>query len=1094
MASITHRGFGPNPNQQVKVNEHAYQYQLSDSRYVLTADQINGKFAIDGGKVMPGTWSEIGIEKTANLNGDGWRYHDRTRLKYWRHKFGWGSGTVGQDGNVYFVGQGDSVDPTIMVDPHLQTATLMQMSWPRGGLCTSHPNGNVYFSQDSSLEWIDTSNKSVQTRVLGDRGYVYQFSLAAADVGTGYTTTNDTSVYSSSNQHYKTEHVDANNNVVTDGAMGFTVEVMRVDGNGGIYIDPSKTLVYSAYAHAAINPTIHAGYSNIGIRGNHMGHLTGFGGYKIGDRLRILGGNDDAYITVVHVDESDVPADEQDGPNIKLPAGKQLWRGSVDQGNIRTIPGRDVPYSSQPTAGDKWCAMVTAPNNDCIYFFPRDTDCIKKIDPKNREVTMVTPYWSDVDPTDGSTIPIGKRRTGPIGAFYKSLHIATINGDGTTLTITTHTEPVAPFEFEVGDIIGIVCPTINEWERGLTGAQKRALMLPHDTSELWNDVDLDHWPAANDWSTGSIDAGYVITSVSTGGTPWTITVASSWVGSIDLQSPSSLRKNDHKIYMLVDATYSSDKYHSVNKKDRMYQDGGREKFQSATLGPDGMYYLLGKYHNYIARFDPFTDTVDWNYFALDPTNNASCNMPHLNNLTQLAINTYTDNTRSNTINHDITGVGFTAKYLCGEMSTADQSGLITDSTYNTQGYFNGMVLAPNGKLILIPGGYPWICEFDPIAKTLDRMKQHIADYASNSYGGGSAGTVYTKSTRILLDTTVDHSFNYAPEVYAWQGPFMGNYDEDNGGVAYYTTLWDSCHTETDVNSNYTLLSRPARWNGGTLAANGKIYVSKSDSSSKTGYSDSNRSKPGECASSLLEIDPEKGIYQIIHLEDYVSPVNYTSMISIDTTGSYKDLNINYNELKNLFDGSESTFIQGNTTADGDEVKIDFDPPLVCTSGIGFYSPVSSEIKIISTPTSVNSGYVTCAANTWTESGITYGAVTSIVLKQTGGAQPALAAIKYQDDSDNAYNYADGTFDDPDLSGDYITQGVNGEIMIDNQSSNIQMGANCVLGPDGNLYFAPGVAVRHQIGNPANANGVKVYGIPSTNKPADYMIGPYMNNW
>ena len=44
MASIIHRGFGT----PAKVNEHAYQYQLADLRHVLTTDQINGKFAIDG--------------------------------------------------------------------------------------------------------------------------------------------------------------------------------------------------------------------------------------------------------------------------------------------------------------------------------------------------------------------------------------------------------------------------------------------------------------------------------------------------------------------------------------------------------------------------------------------------------------------------------------------------------------------------------------------------------------------------------------------------------------------------------------------------------------------------------------------------------------------------------------------------------------------------------------------------------------------------------------------------------------------------------------------------------------------------------------
>ena len=1073
MASIIHRGFGT----PAKVNEHAYQYQLADLRHVLTTDQINGKFAIDGGKVMPGTWSEIGIHKTADLNAGVWRYYDRTRLQYSTlYNRGWGSGTVGQDGNIYFMGYGDTPESNIMVDPQSQTAYLLGKEGATGGLCASHPNGNIYLCQDgNTLEWIDTFNKSHQHRQIGDRGYVQRFSLAVADVGTNYVINTDSSTYTDSNQHYQTEHVDANNNVITDGGIGFTVELLRVDGNGGVYINPSYSLVYSGL-EGTIDSVSNANHPDIGVRMNHVGTYAGCGGYKVGDRLRILGGDNNAYITVVAVDESDVPALED---NVKLPAGQELWKGSENQGSGQAVKGRDVPWYSGPQPSNDvndsiWCAMVTAPNNDCVYFFPRNTDCIKKYDPKTREVSMVTPYWSDIDPTDGSTIPIGKRRTGNIGAFNESYHINIINGDGTDLVITTYSD----HGFAVGDTVGFISPTINVWERGLTGAQKRAIMIPHDKSNITTtDADDEHWPAANDWSTGKNNAAYVITNVSTTGTPYTLTVASSYNGSLNL---GVLRKDNNKVYLVEDASYNSSHY--TNEGYRKELGGGTEKFQSATLGPDGMYYLLGRYHKYIAKFDPFTDTVDWNYFALDPTNNTSCNMPHLSNLTQLRATSSSDTPRSNGTSHDITGVGFTASSLCGEMSTADQSGILPDSTYNTQGYFNGMVLAPSGKLILIPGGYPWICEFDPITKTLDRMKQHTANYANNFYGGGGAGAVYTKSTRILLDTTADQAWN--------TGTFNTDYDDDDG-VAYYTTLWNSCHTEPDANGNYTLLSRPARWNGGTLAANGKIYASKYDSYMKIGYWDSYRDKPGECASSLLEIDPEKGIYQIIHLEDYVSPVNYTSMVSIDTTGSYKDLNINYNELKNLFDGSISTFIQGNTTTDGDEVKIDFDPPLVCTGGLAFYSPsVSSSIKTISTPTGVNSGYVTCAADTWTESAMTHGVVTSIVIKQINGAQPVLAGIKYNDDTGNSYNYNGGAFGSPDA---WYT-GVNGEIMIDNQSSNIKMGGSCVLGPDGNLYFAPETYQRHQHGNPANANGVKVYGIPSSNKPADYMIGPYMNNW
>lgn len=411
-------------------NTKAYVYQDGDQRSVIQAHQLKNEESFPSVAPSMGSWNEIKIHESFDTDGISHHFDRLTRRYLSIYGSGWRGGCVGQDGNIYYLGSGEPY--ILVVDPNKGKSHLWGSfgqnkigTYSYGSTWTglvSHPNGKLYgipgTAYMAGVSELDPLNKTYANHSPNDDYPVRGFSIYSGTNGAGYSVAS---------------------NVATTGGSGYgcTVNILIVDPNdgNGVKVDPD-------------------GPATIEIE-------EGGEGYAIGDVLNITGGDGNCQITVTMNTEKQQGWESWEGnfwgaepgvfggyrwqPNTSYSPGDgtngifhkyvivdnqgagQPWTayritgsgtsggtapthtsGSATDGSVTLehmgdgAPGGVVFGGGLPW-GELWVGGVVAPNNDCIYWIPRNHGRVMKVDPNNKRFKLIGTYApTDLGKTGGT--------------------------------------------------------------------------------------------------------------------------------------------------------------------------------------------------------------------------------------------------------------------------------------------------------------------------------------------------------------------------------------------------------------------------------------------------------------------------------------------------------------------------------------------------------------------------------------------------------------------------------------------------------------------------------------------------------------------
>ena len=412
-------------------NTKAYVYQDGDQRSVIQAHQLKNEESFPSVAPSIGSWNEIKIHESFDSDGVSHHFDRLTRRYLSIYGSGWRGGCVGQDGNIYYLGSGE---PYILaLDPNKRKSHLWGSfgqnkigNYSYGSTWTglvSHPNGKLYgvpgTAYMAGVSELDPLNKTYANHSPNDDYPVRGFTIHTDTNGAGYSVAS---------------------NVATTGGSGYgcTVNILTVDPNdgNGVKVDPD-------------------GPDTIEIE-------EGGEGYAIGDVLNITGGDGNCQITVTMNTEKQQGWESWEGnfwgaepgvfggyrwqPNTSYSPGdgtNSIFhkyvivdnQGAGEPWTAYRITGSGTSGTTKPTHtsgsatngtvtlehmgdgapggtgyahmsipwGELWVGGVVAPNNECIYWIPRNHGRVMKVDPNNKKYNLIGTYApTDLGVTGGT--------------------------------------------------------------------------------------------------------------------------------------------------------------------------------------------------------------------------------------------------------------------------------------------------------------------------------------------------------------------------------------------------------------------------------------------------------------------------------------------------------------------------------------------------------------------------------------------------------------------------------------------------------------------------------------------------------------------
>ena len=464
--------------------------------------------------------------------------------------------------------------------------------------------------------------------------------------------------------------------------------------------------------------------------------------------------------------------------------------------------------------------------------------------------------------------------------------------------------------------------------------------------------------------------------------------------------------------------------------------GGAEKYCHGVLGADGMIYMIGDRFQGIGKIDPFTDTVTWQHLSITES--------MLPGLTLIKKANYG-----------------------GSVGTA---GEITERP------FESAALGTDGKIYIVPRHFPWITVYDPRTNTIEKM---------------GTGTSSAPSLAMLLNETnyTNHYWDYSNRLkYTDEGQglksnhYMGsNYwdmwdENDTDGNTYHAETGD----KTTFNTAHCVLDYPPSWTGAVLAQDGCIYSipTANHEGGNTHMKNHNDQGYNIAAGKMLKINPATSTWEFIELEPFYNGKIWTDIITVDTSTGTDTLQAPNNDMSKVFDASYSTYVEGPA---GGTVRFKFDPP-IDVNGMScetFSHDTEFRTNTYQTWTTVeqygNDQILPQPANL--DPSVRH-VIEWIEMRGMNGNPPQLSMIRTGDRPD--FNYGSG--DNP-----LIDKGKG------QQSKLTALGRHPVLAPNGKIYTGPSFINRMAKNMAYQPNGVFEYGVQSSNKPAEWLYGPYTSN-
>ena len=436
MANILPRPYSHDPTSGALVtnfeNDNAYVHQDGDQRSTIQAHQLKNQESFSCVAPCLGTWKEIKIHESFDSDGISHHYDRLTRKFLSIYGGGWRGGCVAQDGNIYFTG---SDEPYILVvDPTKSTChawgggfggnSLSIYSF--GSVCTglvSHPNGKLYSipgkAAYAGIGEIDPLNKTYTSHVPDNKYEVRGFTISTTTNGANYSVASD---------------------VATTGGSGYgcTVNILEVDpnDNNGVKVDPNGPATIEiekggeGYAIGdVLNITGGDGNCQITVNintekqqgwqsweGNYSGIEPGvFGGYRweanssytVGDGTN---GIEHHYMIVDNQGAGEpwtayrITGSGTSGATKPTHTSGSATNGSVTLEHMGDgAPGGTGYMGSSIPWGELWVGGVVAPNNDCIYWIPRNHGRVMKVDPNNKKYNLIGTYApTDLGKTGGT--------------------------------------------------------------------------------------------------------------------------------------------------------------------------------------------------------------------------------------------------------------------------------------------------------------------------------------------------------------------------------------------------------------------------------------------------------------------------------------------------------------------------------------------------------------------------------------------------------------------------------------------------------------------------------------------------------------------